>query len=76
MANCNENVIFNSKCTRFNYLVAWLHPDLLTGELTALLGPPSWDGKGEGLGFKWRGLEEKREWGKGEKGRKGLGLTV
>ena len=57
-------------------MVAWLHPDLLTGELTTLLGPPSWDEKEEGVGFKWRGREEKREWGKGEKGRKGLGLTV
>jgi len=76
MANCNENVIFNSKCTR-NYLLAWLHPDLLTGQLTALLGPPGWDEKGEGVGFKWRGLEEERQWRKGEKGRKGLvGLTV
>ena len=27
MANCNENVIFSSKCTR--NLVAWLRPDLL-----------------------------------------------
>jgi len=53
MANCNENVIFNSKCTR-NYLLAWLRPDLLTGQLTVLLGPPGWDEKGEGVGFIWR----------------------
>ena len=51
--------------------------DLLTGELTALLRLPRWDGKGEGVGFKWRGLEEERDWGKGEKGSKGLvGWTV
>jgi len=58
-------------------LFVGLAPSGPAGELTALLGLSRWDGKGEGVGFKWRGLEEERVWGKGEKRRKGfVGLTV
>ena len=47
MANCNENVIFNSKCTK-KYLVAWLRPGLLTGSLQRSSDPLAGTGKGKG----------------------------
>jgi len=74
MANCNESVIFNSKCTR-NYLLAWLRPDLLTGGLQRSSDPLAGTGKGKGWDLN---DGDGRRSGNGERvrGRKGLGLTV
>ena len=62
MANCNDNVIFNSKCTR-NYLLAWLHPDLL-GNLQR--SSDSLDGTGKGKAWDLNGGDWRRN-GYGER---------